>query len=209
MPVSSLMCSTRVQLAPRIDHDVADVLGRREPHARPRLARVRGLVDAVAEVRAALALVLARAQPHHVRVLRIDHDAAQRKRAAVVEDGPERDPRIRRLPQPAERGGDVPDARIQRVDLDVLDAAGDERRADAAHREALQHVSVQAVRARARRLALRLARVREQTRDHQQARKLSSHVRLRRTGCAEECGNLAPRRRPPQRVGAEGDHARR
>src|SRR5262249_47976693 len=61
----------------RIDDDLADVLGLLEADAFPRLTSVRRLVETGAEVRAALAVVLARAEPDGVRVLRIDDDAAE------------------------------------------------------------------------------------------------------------------------------------
>ena len=73
------------------------------PTLLPGLAGVGRLVDAVAEVRAALAGVLAGADPDDVRVLRIDDDAAEGERALLVEDGRERDAAVGRLPQPAER----------------------------------------------------------------------------------------------------------
>ena len=69
----------------------------------PGLARVGGLVDAVAEVRAALAGVLARADPDDVRILRIDDDAAEREGSLIVEDRRERDAAVGGFPQPAER----------------------------------------------------------------------------------------------------------
>ena len=86
---------------------------------------------------AALAVVLARAEPEDVRVLRIDGDAAEREDAVVVEDRREGDAAVRRLPEAAERRRDVPDARVLRVDLDVDDAARGQRRTDAAKLEAL------------------------------------------------------------------------
>ena len=108
----------------RIDEDLADVLGVLEPHVLPGLAGVGRLVDAVAEMRAALAGVLAGAEPDDVRVLRIDDDAAEREGAALVEDRREGDAAVLGFPQAAERAGDVPDVRVLRIDLDVLDAAG-------------------------------------------------------------------------------------
>ena len=70
----------------RVDHDLADVLGRGQADLGPGLARVHGLVDAVAEVGAALAGVLTRAQPDHVGVFRI-HDHAERQSANVTVRG--------------------------------------------------------------------------------------------------------------------------
>ena len=126
-----------------IDDDAADVLGRLEADARPRLARVRGLVDAVAEVRAALARVFARAEPEDVRVPGIDDDAAQRERSVVLEDRLERDAAVHGLPHAAECRRDVPDARVLRVDRDVLDPARVNRRADVPELERLERVDRQ------------------------------------------------------------------
>ena len=86
------------------------------------------LVDAVAEMRAALAGVLAAADPDDVGVLRIDDDAAHREGVDPVGQRLERDAAILRLPHAAERRRDVPDARVLRIDRDVLDAAGVDRR---------------------------------------------------------------------------------
>jgi hypothetical protein len=69
-------------------------------------AAVCGLVDAVAEHGAAGVRVLSRAQPDHVRVLRIDLDAAQVERTAAIEDRLEVESAILRFPQPAGRGRD-------------------------------------------------------------------------------------------------------
>ena len=80
----------------RIDQDLADVLRGLQAHALPRLAGVGRLVDAVTEMGAALAVVFARAEPEDVRVLRIDGDAAQGERPAIVEDRREGDAAVRR-----------------------------------------------------------------------------------------------------------------
>src|SRR6185312_9030687 len=93
----------------RVDDDLADVLGLLEPHALPRLASVDRLVDAVTEVGGPLRVVLARAEPEDVGVLRIDDDAAAVEGAAVVEDRRPRDAAVDRLPHAAERRRDVID----------------------------------------------------------------------------------------------------
>ena len=129
-------CADRSRILPMCSDDF-------RPTLLPCLARVGRLVDAVAEVRAALARVLARADPDDVRILRIDDDAAEREGALLVEDRRERDAAVGRLPQAAERGGHVPDARVLRIDLDVLDAAGRERGPEAAELEALQRLRIQ------------------------------------------------------------------
>ena len=116
------------------------MLGCLQPDALPGLAGVGGLVDPVAEVRAALALVLSRAEPDDVRVPGIDHHAAEGEGAAAVEDRREGDAAVLGFPQAAEGAGDVPDAGVLRVDLDVLHAAGGQGRADAAQLQALQGV---------------------------------------------------------------------
>ena len=128
-----------------VDDDVADVLRGLEAHALPGLARVGRLVDAVAEMGASLAVVLARAEPEDVRILGVDGHAAEGEDAVVVEDRREGDAAIRRLPQAPERRHDVPDTRVLRVDLDVDDAAGGEGRTDAPKLESFEEVGRQAV----------------------------------------------------------------
>src|SRR5262249_19197808 len=119
-------------------------------HAMPGLARVGRLVDAVAEMRAALARVLARAEPDDVRILRVDNHATQRERSAVVENRRERDAAIGGLPQTAEGGRDIPRVRIPGIDGDVLHAAGGNRGADAPEFESLEDVGGQAIGGRRR-----------------------------------------------------------
>src|SRR6185503_19303952 len=137
----------------RVDQDLADVLGGGQPHALPRLAGVGGLVDAVPEMRAALAGVFTGAEPDDAGVFRIDDDAAEREGAAVVEDRREGRAAVAGFPQAAEGRRDVPDVRILRIDGDVLHAARGNRRTDAAELEALQDLGRQAVPRRGRRLA--------------------------------------------------------
>src|SRR5205807_10258287 len=71
----------------RVDEDLADVFGRLETQVLPALAAVVGTVDAVAIADAALAVVLAGADPDDVRILGIEDDGADRVGAFVVEDG--------------------------------------------------------------------------------------------------------------------------
>ena len=122
----------------RIDQQAADVLRRREAGTLPGRARVRRFVDPVAEVGAALTGVLTGREPDDVRVFRIDGHTTERERAPFFENRLEGDPAVRRLPQSAERAGDIPDAGILRVDLHVLNAAGRERGTDAAELQAFE-----------------------------------------------------------------------
>ena len=129
----------------RVDLDVAEVLGVRQAGSRPGLAAVRRLVDAVAEHRAPRIRVLAGAEPDDVRVLRIDLDAAEVERSAAIEDRRERDAPVHAFPQAARRRRDPVDARVLRVDVEVRDAAGDDRRTDASKLEALEDLRRQPV----------------------------------------------------------------
>ena len=115
-----------------IDEDVLNVLGVLEPHPLPRLARVGGLVDAVAEGDAPLVVVLAGAEPDDVRVLRVDGHRAERIGAVLVEDRRPGIAAVLGLPQIARGRSDVPDAGILRVDGDIRDAAGRQARSEAA-----------------------------------------------------------------------------
>ena len=128
---------------PRIDDDVADVLGPLEPHVLPGLAAVTASVDAVAIPDVASAHVLTRPHPHDVGGVRIDRDAADRVGALVVEDRLPRGARVGRLPDAATSDCDVTHAVILRVDRDVGDAPGHQRGADAAQLESLEGVFVQ------------------------------------------------------------------
>src|SRR5258706_9056689 len=60
----------------RVDHNARDVLRVLEPQIAPRAAAVIRPVDAVSVAHAALAVVLARPDPHRVRILRIERHRA-------------------------------------------------------------------------------------------------------------------------------------
>ena len=120
----------------RVDQDLADVLGALEADVLPALAAVLALVDAVAVADAALAVVLAGADPDDVRVLRVDRDAADRVGALAVEDGRPGGPGVLGLPDAARGHGQEPALLVGRVHGDVGDAAGGDGRPDAAQREA-------------------------------------------------------------------------
>src|SRR5262249_31639420 len=70
----------------RVEDDAGDVLRLLEAEVLPGLAAVVGAINAVAVADAALAVVLAGADPDDVGVLRVEDDAADRVRALVVED---------------------------------------------------------------------------------------------------------------------------
>ncbi len=127
-----------------IHQNLADVLGGREARTRPRLTGVGRLVEAIAKVGGTLAGVFARAQPHHIGILRVHHHAAHVVRRVVIEDRLKRDAPVDRFPQPTKRGGDVPDAGILRVDLNILNAAGDHVRGQTAERERAEGIGGQA-----------------------------------------------------------------
>ena len=70
----------------RVDDDPADVLRLAQPHVLPGLAAVGRLVDAVAPRRALAVVRFAGADPHDVRIGRVDGDVANRHRRLRVED---------------------------------------------------------------------------------------------------------------------------
>ena len=129
----------------RVDDDVLGVLGVFEPHALPRLAGVGRLVHAVAVADAALVVVLAGAEPDDVRVARVHGDAPERIGAVGLEDRRPRVAAVLGLPQVARRGGDVPHARVLRVDVEVGHAARRDRGTDAAESEVFERIRVEPV----------------------------------------------------------------
>src|SRR5262249_31737300 len=70
----------------RIDRDLPDVLRIRQTDALPGGSRIRRLIEAVADHGPPRIRVLSAAEPQHIRVARIDDDAAQIEGASAVED---------------------------------------------------------------------------------------------------------------------------
>src|SRR5581483_6944156 len=87
---------------------------------------------------AALAVVLAGADPDDVRVLRVEGDGADGVRAFVVEDRRPGGAAVGRLPDAAGGRGDVVVAEVFRVDGEGDDAARGEGRADRAQLQAAE-----------------------------------------------------------------------
>src|SRR4029453_12307610 len=107
----------------RVDRDLADVFRILQSDELPALSGVRGLVEAGSKMCTPLAGVLPGAQPQHIRILRLDDDAAEAEGFGLPEEGKnlfEGNAAVLGLPQPTERRGDVPDARVPGVDLDEI-----------------------------------------------------------------------------------------
>src|SRR5260370_12020335 len=114
----------------RIDDDLRDVLRLFQPDVFPALPAVDRFVDAVTHRDRALAVVLARSNPDYERVVRVDGHAADRERLLIIEDRREAGAGVRRLPDAASRGRDIPDPRVARIDGQIDDAAGRECRSE-------------------------------------------------------------------------------
>ena len=115
-----------------VDHDAADVHGALQPHVLPALAPVEGAVDAVAVADRALAVVLAGADPDHVRGRGGDGQAADGVAALAVEDRLQGDAAVGGLPHAARAHGHVPVERVAGVDGEVADPARGDGRAQVA-----------------------------------------------------------------------------
>src|SRR6185503_2851093 len=102
----------------------------RQADAAPTGAAVGGLVDAVAVADAALAVVLAGADPDDQRIAGVEDDAADRVAHLAVEDRLPGGAGVGGLPDAAGGRGHVAHGVVGGVDGDVDDAAGGERRAD-------------------------------------------------------------------------------
>jgi hypothetical protein len=111
------------------------VLGLLETHVLPGLAAVRRLVDAVAVGDAALAVVLARADRDHQRVLGVDRDAADREGALALEDGGPGGAGVGGLPHAAGSHGHVPGMGRRGIHGEVPNASAHHGRADVAQSE--------------------------------------------------------------------------
>jgi hypothetical protein len=116
----------------RVDNDHADVLGVLQPQVFPGGAAVEAPVNAVAVAHVAAADVLAGADPNGVAVVWVDGDGADRVRTLTVEDRRPGRPAVFGLPDTAAAHRHVPDAAIDRIDRDVGDPAGHQRRSDLA-----------------------------------------------------------------------------
>jgi hypothetical protein len=130
---------------PRVDEDLADVLGSLEPHLPPGPAAVEALVDAVPPAHVATAHVLASADPYDVGVGRIQGDATHRVGRLVVEDRLPGDAGVLRLPHSPRADRDVPHAAVARADGDVGSPTAHQGGADAAQREAPERLFRHAV----------------------------------------------------------------
>src|SRR5262249_62369334 len=116
----------------------ADVLRVLQADVAPGLATVVGAVDAVAVGDAALAVVLAGADPDDERVLRVEGDGADGVGALVVEDGGPGGAGVGDLPDAARGGGDVVVAGDFRVDGEGAEAGGGDRGAGAGRLQAAE-----------------------------------------------------------------------
>ena len=119
----------RVRIA-RVDQDFADVFAGLEADIPPRLPAVGALVNAVAVADAALAVVLARADPEHTRVLGVHRDAADRIRALVVEHRRPGGAGVGGLPDAARSDGDEKPRAIARINGKANDATRGHGRPD-------------------------------------------------------------------------------
>jgi hypothetical protein len=122
----------------RIDDDARDVARVRESQVPPGLASIERLVDAVAERNTVARVRLAGANPHHVRIVGVDGDVADRNRGLVIEDRRPGHASVDRLEQAARGRRDVNQRRIAGNPLDVGDAAAHRCRSDAAPFETLE-----------------------------------------------------------------------
>ena len=106
----------------RVDDDPPDVFRCLESGVDPTLPVIHGLVDAVAVSHRTLVVVLARAHPHRVWIVRVDGHRADGVRRLCVEHRCECRAGVGGLPHAAARRRDVPRARRLRVNRQVTDA---------------------------------------------------------------------------------------
>ena len=113
-----------------VQHDAADVVAFGEAAPVPGFAAVGTAVHPGACVGGAAAVALATAEPNHV-VFPVHSDVADGHGGFVVEYGFETRAVALGVPQPAAGVGDVHFAGVGGVHIDIGDAAGEHRRADA------------------------------------------------------------------------------
>ena len=115
-----------------VNDDLTDLERLLESHVLPCVAAVGALVDAVAPGDTVARVGLARADPDDVRVRGRDSDGTDGNGCLIVELVLVRHAVVRRLEQPAGRGGDVVDGRVGFINGDVGDATAHVGRADRA-----------------------------------------------------------------------------
>src|SRR5262249_35931053 len=116
----------------RVDDDLGDVLGLLEADVLPALATVVGAVQPVAVADAALAVVLAGADPDDLGAFRVEGEGADGVGALVVEDGGPGGAGVDGLPDAAGGGGGEVAAAVGGVDGEGGDAPGGEGRPEGA-----------------------------------------------------------------------------
>src|SRR5262245_30730436 len=104
------------------------MLGSLQTHVLPRFPAVGALIDAIAVSDAALTVVLAGAHPHHIRVLRIHHDATDGERTLVVEHWNPGRAGVGGFPHATGRDRDEVMAPVFRMNREARNAARRDRR---------------------------------------------------------------------------------
>ena len=131
--------------------DARDMPALGQPHVRPRLAAIGGLVDAVTPARTLAVGCLARANPHHVSVALEEAECAHRVHAFAFEHGRHRDGVVRGFPHAARCTGDIHHGWIRLRHSHIGYAPRHGGRPDEAEMKACQHRRVRAQRLRTHR----------------------------------------------------------
>ncbi len=103
--------------------DHADVFARSQPHIFPGLAAIAAFVYSIAVGHTSLVVVLSRAHPYLVAVVRIDGHTSSRKTLLPVEDGRPARRVVRGLPDTRRGRGQINDVAVLRVDSHICDPA--------------------------------------------------------------------------------------
>src|SRR5262249_47187645 len=116
----------------RIDKDAADVFRFLQAHVFPGLAAIVRAIDSIAIGDAALRVAFARADPHHVGLLRVNDHRANGIRAFVLENRLKGGAVVVRAPDAAASHAHEKLTFVERIDRDSNDATGNQSRADVA-----------------------------------------------------------------------------